>query len=69
MTTIRLAALIAALAHTLWVAPAISQSVDGKSVLQCEGAFAKDTSHARLMQLFGKSSVAFANVEAPMASR
>jgi hypothetical protein len=62
MTATRLAALIAAVAAAYAVAPAV-QAAEGKNVLQCEGAFAKDTSHARLVQAFGKSSVAFMDIE------
>jgi hypothetical protein len=63
MTATRLAALIAAVAAAHAVAPAVQAAAEGKNVLQCEGAFAKDTSHARLVQAFGKSSVAFMDIE------
>src|SRR5258708_22091468 len=63
MTAPRLAALIAAFAAAVSVAPAAPQAAEGKNVLQCEGAFAKDTSHARLVQAFGRSSVAFMEVD------
>ena len=63
MTARRLAALMAAYAAAVSVAPAAPQAADGKNVLQCEGAFAKDSSHARLVQAFGKSSVAFTDVD------
>ena len=67
MIRIRLAALIAALATSVSVmpslAPAAPQPADGKNVLQCDGAFARDSSHAKLVQAFGKSSVAFMDVD------
>jgi hypothetical protein len=63
MTTRRLAALIATFAATLLAAPAAPHAAEGKNVLQCDGAFAKDTSHARLVQAFGKSSVAFMDID------
>ncbi len=63
MTAIRLAALIAALAATASPAPAAPQPAEGKNVLQCDGAFARDSSHAKLVQTFGKSSVAFTDID------
>jgi hypothetical protein len=65
MIRIRLAALIAALATLVMpsIAPAAPQPADGKNVLQCDGAFARDSSHAKLVQAFGKSSVAFMDVD------
>ena len=63
MTTVRLAALMAALAGTLCGTSAMSQPADVRSVLQCDGAFAKDTSHARLVQLFGPSNMTFMNID------
>src|ERR1700719_636609 len=63
MTAIRLAALTAALAATASLAPAAPQPAEGKNVLQCDGAFARDSSHAKLVQSFGKSSVAFTDID------
>jgi len=63
MTAIRIAALIAALAATASLAPAAPQPGQGKNVLQCDGAFARDSSHAKLVQTFGKSSVAFTDID------
>src|SRR5262249_9128805 len=63
MIAIRFAALVPALAITVSVAPAAPQPTDGKNVLQCEGAFARDSNHARLVQAFGRSSVAFTDVD------
>jgi hypothetical protein len=78
MIVIRLAAFIAALAATVALAPAQQasaqqasaqqapgQQADGRNVLQCEGAFARDSSHAKLVQAFGKSSVAVEEVDRP----
>jgi len=62
----RLAALLAVLATPALLTPAIAPAAppaDGKNVLQCEGAFARDSSHAKLVQAFGKGSVAFLDVE------
>jgi len=63
MTAIRLAALVAALVATASLAPAAPQPAEGKNVLQCDGAFARDSSHAKLVQSFGKSSVAFTDID------
>jgi hypothetical protein len=72
MIAIRLAALTAALATALPFAPAAqaaeaksaqSKPAEAKNVLQCEGAFARDSSHAKLVQAFGKSSVVFTDVD------
>ena len=63
MIVIRFAALASALAITISVAPAAPQATDGKNVLQCEGAFARDSNHARLVQAFGRGSVAYMEVD------
>jgi hypothetical protein len=63
MTAIRLAALTAAFAATASPAPAAPQPAEGRNVLQCDGAFARDSSHAKLVQTFGKSSVAFTDID------
>jgi hypothetical protein len=67
MSRVRFAAQIAALATSALLpstmAPAAPPAADGKNVLQCEGAFARDGSHAKLVQAFGKGSVAFLDVE------
>jgi len=63
MIAIRLAALIAALTTTASLAPAAPQPAEGKNVLQCDGAFARDSSHAKLVQTFGKSSMAFPDID------
>jgi hypothetical protein len=63
MKVLRSAALMAAFATIVPAASAAPPPADGKNVLQCDGAFAKDTSHAKLLQAFGKSSVAFMDVE------
>jgi len=59
----RRATLLAAIVITVSTVPAAPQSNDGKNVLQCDGAFAKDSNHARLLQAFGKSSVAFEDID------
>jgi hypothetical protein len=63
MNALRSAALMAAFAITVPAASAAPPAAEGKSVLQCDGAFAKDSSHAKLLQAFGKSSVAFMDVD------
>ena len=63
MIAIRLVALSVALATSVSTALSAPQPADGKNVLQCEGAFARDASHAKLVQAFGKSSVAFTDVD------
>ena len=63
MIAIRLVALSVALATSVSTALSAPQPADGKNVLQCEGAFARDSSHAKLVQAFGKSSVAFTDVD------
>jgi hypothetical protein len=57
-----LAALLAVVAIAL-PAAAAPQPSEANSVLACEGAFAKDSNHAKLVQAFGKSNVAFLDIE------
>src|SRR5258708_28496619 len=63
MIALRLAALLSAFATTLAIAPTVAPAAEAKNVLQCEGAFARDSSHAKLLQAFGKSSVAFTDID------
>lgn len=65
----RVAALSTAAAVALSVAPAVSQATDPKHVLECQGAFARDTSHAKLVQAFGASSVTFADIDGPEGAK
>jgi hypothetical protein len=53
---------IAAVAGGLALA-ATSAAAATPDTLACEGAFAKDTTHARLVEVFGKSNVAFAEID------
>jgi hypothetical protein len=63
MTRQSLAALVAALAVVLPLAAVAQHAGEGNNVLACEGAFAKDSNHAKLVAAFGKSSVAILDVE------
>jgi hypothetical protein len=56
----RLAALFVALAV---LHPPAAEAQQAERVLACDGAFARDSSHARLVQAFGKSSVAVEEIE------
>jgi hypothetical protein len=42
---------------------ATSAAAATPDTLACEGAFAKDTTHARLVEAFGKSNVAFVEID------
>ncbi len=42
---------------------AIAAQLSTDRVLACDGAFAKDSSHARLVDVFGASNVAFIDIE------
>jgi hypothetical protein len=57
-----LSRLIAAAVGGLALA-ATSAAAAAPDVLACEGAFAKDTTHARLVETFGKPNVAFVDVD------
>jgi hypothetical protein len=56
------AGFIAAVAAGLALA-ATSAAAATPETLACEGAFAKDTTHAKLVETFGKSNVAFLEID------
>jgi hypothetical protein len=42
---------------------ATSAAAAAPDALACEGAFAKDTTHAKLVETFGRSNVAFLEID------